>query len=186
MKEAVIVVDMVYDFVYGILQTDRAQKIIPPIQSLIKAARESENEVVFVGDAHLPTDPELEVFGEHAMKGTPESETIKELQPQEGDHVLEKRTYSAFFETGLDLLLRRLNVDSIVITGLHTHICCRHTAADAFHKGYGLTIASDCVEALTDEDHNSGLEYIKTIYNAKSLTSGEIIESWATGSKVKV
>ena len=114
MKEAVVVVDMVYDFVYGILQTDRAQKIIPPIQSLIKAARESGNEVVFVGDAHLPTDPELEVFGEHAMRGTPEAETIKELQPQEGDHVLEKRTYSAFFETGLDLLLRRLNVDSIV------------------------------------------------------------------------
>ena len=92
MKEAVIIVDMVYDFVYGTLKTDRAQKIIPPIKSLIKSARESGNEVVFVGDAHLPSDPELEVFGEHSMKGTPGSETIKELQPQKGDHVLEKRT----------------------------------------------------------------------------------------------
>ena len=48
MKEAVIVVDMVYDFVYGILQTDRAQKIIPPIQSLIKSARESGLEKILI------------------------------------------------------------------------------------------------------------------------------------------
>ncbi len=178
MKEAIIVVDMVNDFVYGRLKTDRAQWIIPPIRELLETARNSGRPVAYVGDAHVPTDPEVEVWGEHSMKYTPEADTIPELGPQPGDFVLEKRTYSAFYETGLNQILRRLGVDTVVIVGLHTNICCRHTSADAFFRGYRVVIPKDCVQALTDEDHESGLEYIRRIYGARITTSGELAREW--------
>lgn len=178
MSEAVLIVDMVKDFVYGKLKTERAQWIIPPIQRLAAQARKTGRPVIYVGDAHLPIDPEMDIWGEHSMRGTEEAQTIHELEPQGGDYVLEKRTYSAFYETGLDLLLRRLGVDTVILAGLHTNICDRHTSADAFHRGYKVVIPRDCVQALTDEEHESGLEYIKRIYGARITTSEELVKEW--------
>ena len=54
-SEAVVVVDMVKDFVHGKLKTERAQRIIPNINNLMRAARQTGRPVVFVGDAHLPS-----------------------------------------------------------------------------------------------------------------------------------
>ncbi len=184
MSEAVLVVDMVKDFVTGKLKTERAQWIVPHIQRLLDAARRTGRPVIYVGDAHLPTDPEMDVWGEHAMRGTEGAQTIPELEPQPGDHVLEKRSYSAFYETGLDTILRRLGVDAVVVAGLHTNICDRHTSADAFHRGYRVIIPRDCVQALTDEEHESGLEYLKRIYGARITTSEELVGEWA-GERVR-
>ena len=182
MKEAVIVVDMLKDFVHGKLRTERATNVIPGLQRLLEAARRSGRPVVYVGDAHLPTDPEMRVWGEHAMKGTPGAEIIDELKPAAADYVLEKRNYSAFHETGLDLLLRTLGVDTVVVTGLHTHCCCRHTAADAFQRGYHVVVPRDCVDAFTEQDHLSGLEYLKTIYGARIVTSEELVREYQGAS----
>jgi len=55
----------------------------------------------------------------------------------------------------------------VILTGLHTNICVRHTAADAFFRGYKIIVAKDGVEAFTQEDHEQGLKYLKGIYNAK-------------------
>lgn len=181
MNEAVVVVDMVEDFVYGKLGTDRAQRIIPNIERLVRAARQAGKPVVFVGDAHLPSDPEIEIWGEHAMRGTEGAAALDELAPEASDIVLEKRTYSAFHETGLDLLLRQSGVDTVVVTGLHTHMCCRHTSADAFHRGYRVVIPEDCVDAFTEEDHQSGLSYLREVYGARITDSEGLAREWSAG-----
>jgi len=178
MKEAVIVVDMLNDFVYGKLACDRALDIIPNLKHLIDTARKNGRPVIFANDAHLPSDPEMRLWGEHAMKGTKEAEVIPELRPTPQDYVLEKRNYSSFLETGLELLLHTLNVDTVVITGLHTHMCCRHTAADAFMRGFNIIGAEDCLNAFTEEDHISGLEYLKNVYAARITTSDVITKEW--------
>jgi len=178
MKEAIIVVDMLNDFVYGKLACDRGLTIIPNLQKLIEAARKHGRPVIFVNDAHLPSDPEMKLWGEHAMKGTKEAEVIPELQPVPQDYVLEKRNYSSFFETGLELLLRTLNVDTVIITGLHTHMCCRHTAADAFMRGFNVIGAEDCLNAFTEEDHRAGIDYFKNVYAARIAASDELIKEW--------
>ncbi len=178
MREAVIVVDMIHDFVYGVLQTERGERIIPNIQELLESARKSEKPVIFAGDAHLPSDPEIAVWGEHAMRGTAGAAPLDELPPEPSDYVLEKRTYSAFHETGLDLLLRSLGVDSVVICGLHTDTCDRHTAADAFFRGYKVVVPEDCVQAFTDEAHSSGLAYLEKVYGARITRSEDLAQEW--------
>ncbi|MCX8150523.1 MAG: cysteine hydrolase [Candidatus Bathyarchaeota archaeon] len=178
--KAVIVVDMLNDFVTGKLKVDRAQRVIPNIKRLVEAARAIHIPVIYVNDAHYPQDLEVtRKWGEHAIKGTKGAEIIPELKPVESDYVLEKRTYSGFYETGLDPLLRSLykgkGVKTLVLCGLHTHICIRHTAADAFFRGYSIVIVKDGVEAFTDEDHEQGLKYLKQVYGAKILTTAEVI-----------
>ena len=177
MVEAVLVVDMLNDFVTGKLKCERAQPIIPNIRRLNNAARKNDVEVIFVNDAHLPTDYELKVWGPHAMKGTPGARVIPELKPKKIDHVIEKRTYSGFYETGLDPLLRDLDVKNLYLTGLHTHMCARHTAADAFFRKYGLVAVEDGLQAFTEKDHQEGLAYFPN-YNAKVKKTDEIIGEW--------
>jgi nicotinamidase-related amidase len=178
MKEAVIVVDMLNDFVYGKLACERGAVIVPALKKLIEAARQSGRPVIFANDAHLPSDPEMRLWGEHAMKGTKDAEVIPELQPLPQDYILEKRNYSGFFETGLELLLRTLNVDTVVIAGLHTHMCCRHTAADAFMRGFKVIAAEDCLNAFTEEDHLSGIDYLKNVYAARIASGDELAKEF--------
>lgn len=181
MAYALVIIDMAKDFVTGKLRCERAQRIVPNIRRLAEAARRSGVPVIFVNDAHLPVDPEMRIWGEHAMRGSEGSQVIDDLAPQPGDYVLEKRVYSAFYETGLDLLLRSLGVDTVILTGLHTHMCVRHTAADAFFRGYKIVVPEDAVEAFTEKDHREGLEYLRMAYGTRITTTEEVLKELLKG-----
>lgn len=180
-RPAVILIDMLNDFVTGKLAVKRANSIIPPLQRLITTAHLNKVPIIYCNDAHLPTDLEVaRKWGNHAIKGTPGAQIIPELAPDvDKDFVVEKHTYSGFYETGLDGLLRSLymgdSVRTVVLGGLHTHLCVRHTAADAFFRGYHIVVAKDGVEAFTQEDQEQGLKYLENAYNAKILTVDEIV-----------
>jgi nicotinamidase-related amidase len=179
----VVVIDMLNDFVTGKLEVKRTKRIIPNLKRLVEAARENGVPVIYSNDAHYPQDVEVaRKWGNHAIKGTEGAEVIPELKPVKEDYVVEKRTYSGFFETGLDSLLRSLysgeGVKTVVLGGLHTHMCVRHTAADAFFRGYRIIVAEDGVEAFTRKDHEEGLKYLENVYNAKIMTVDEIIKEF--------
>jgi len=178
---AVIIIDMLNDFVTGKLAVNRAKHIVPSLKRLIEAARQSDVPVIYSNDAHYTDDWEVtQKWGEHAIKGTKGAEVIPELKPTEKDYIIEKRTYSSFYETGLDQLLRSLyrgeGVKTVVLGGMHTHICIRHMAADAFFRNYKIITVKDGVEAFTQEDHEQGLKYLEYVYNAKIMTVDEIIK----------
>jgi nicotinamidase-related amidase len=180
---AVIIIDMLNDFVTGDLKCERAKAIIPKLKKLIEAARKHGIPVIYSNDAHYPHDFEVvQKWGKHAIKGTKGAEVIPELKPIAKDYIVEKRTYNGFYETGLDPLLRSLHrgegIKTVILGGLHTNICVRHTAADAFFRGYKIIIAKDGVEAFTKEDHEQGLKYLKNVYNAKIKTVDEIIKEF--------
>jgi nicotinamidase-related amidase len=180
---SVIIIDMLNDFVTGGLRSERAGSIIHPLMKLVEAAREHSVPVIYSNDAHYRGDPEVvNKWGAHAIKGTPGAKVIPELEPKEADFVVEKRTYSGFYETGLDSILRSLydgeGVKTVILGGLHTHICIRHTSADAFFRGYKIIIAKDGVEAFTEEAHEDGLQYLRDVYNAQTKTVDEIIKGF--------
>lgn len=182
-NKAVLIIDMLNDFVTGDLKCERAQNTIPNLKKLIEAARKHNIPAIYCNDAHYPEDFEVvEKWGKHAVKGTKGAEVIPELKPAEKDYIVEKRTYSCFYETGLDPLLRSLykgeGAKTVILGGLHTNICVRHTAAGAFFRGYKILIAKDGVEAFTQEDHEQGLKYLESVYNAKIKTVDEIIKEF--------
>lgn len=180
---AIVVIDMLNDFVTGKLEAKRAQLIIPNLKKLIEIARENNAPVIYSNDAHYPQDVEVtRKWGNHAIKGTKGAEVIPELKPDKKDYIVEKRTYSGFYETGLDPLLRSLykgeGVKTVVLGGLHTNMCVRHTAADAFFRGYKIIVAADGCEAFTQKDHEEGLKYLEYVYDAKIMDVDEIIKEF--------
>lgn len=92
-KPAILVVDMLNDFVTGALTCDRAKAIVPATATLLEAARKADVPVIFCNDAHLPgIDRELKIWGDHAIVGTKGAEVIPELNLCKKDYVVPKRT----------------------------------------------------------------------------------------------
>lgn len=176
---AVIVVDMLNDFVTGALKCDRGLAIVPHCKKMVEDARKLGIPVIFSNDSHLPgVDHELKLWGDHAIRGTKGAEIIPELGPEKGDYIVEKRRYSGFFHTDLDLLLRELGVKTVILSGLHAHMCVRHTAADAYMLGYEVVAASDCMDSFTKEDYEYGIKYLHDVYGAKVAPWDELVKSF--------
>jgi len=177
MKTAVIVIDMINDFVTGVFKSDRAAKIIPNIKALLDFARKHKVPVVYATDAHLPNvDPEFDVWGSHAVAGTWGAQIIDELKPHKGDFHVLKRKYSAFQGTDLDQLLRKSKVDTVVLTGVVTDICIQHTAADAFFRGYKIIVPKDCVEAVDAPTQEAAIKFLRKAYGPEITTSKELMK----------
>lgn len=184
MAKAIVIIDMLNDFVTGGLKCDRAQRIIPNIKKLVEAAHLANTPVVFSNDAHRPQgDREFEIWGPHAIAGTPGAQVIPELRPAQRDYIVPKRRYSGFEGTDLNMFLMESNVDEVVLCGLHTNICVRHTSADAFYNGYSITVPEDCVDAFTEKDHKEGLEYLKMVYGARLSSASDIVKELTVGGK---
>jgi nicotinamidase-related amidase len=177
--KALVIVDMLKDFVDGSLANPRAQAIVPPLQRLLAHARDEGWVVVFSNDAHRPDDPELKVWGEHAMEGSPGAEVIDDLEPREGDIISPKRHYGAFDETGLAEQLAERGVTEVVIAGQHTHICVRHSSYGALRNGFDVTVPSDAVCAFEGVDEGEALEYLKMAYHANVTSVHEL-----TGARI--
>ena len=176
-KTAILVVDMLNDFVTGALKCDRGLSIVAKTSELLDGARKLGVPVIFCNDAHIKgIDHELKLWGDHAIAGTKGAEVIPELHLSNKDYVVPKRRYSGFFHTDLDLLLKELGVDTVIMTGLHTHMCVRHTSADAYCLGYNVVVAEDATNSFTKEDYESGLKYLKEVYDAKIYSVDELLE----------
>src|SRR5256884_8876138 len=132
-RYAVLLVDMLYDFVYGKIKTDRDPPIIPKSGALADAARSADIPVFYPNDSHTRRDFEIQRWGEHAMRGTKGARVIVDLRPRKRDVQIPKTTYSSFFNTKLERELKkthdRKGPNTLIITGLHTDCCVRHTTA---------------------------------------------------------
>lgn len=183
MKTAVVVLDMLNDFVDGTLANPAARAVIDPIASLLGKARlEPDWLVVYANDAHQQGDFEFKVFGEHALAGSPGAAMIPQLAAQEGDIVVPKRYYSAFTQTDLDATCRVHNIARFIVVGQHTNCCCRHTSYDAFVRGIDVLVASDatCVfepmyGAAYDDAQADALSYLNTFYKAEIIQTSDLL-----------
>lgn len=173
-KKAILIIDMLNDFVHGKLKSERTKHVIPNIKKIIEISRRKSYPIIYVNDAHIKgIDHELKLWGEHAIKGTKGAMVVDSLKPNKNDFVFEKRSYSGFFNTGLELLLKQMKVDTLVITGIYGNLCVLHTIADAFQYGYNVIVPKECIECFTDEEYNSAIDTYKKYYNAKIIKTKE-------------
>jgi gluconolactonase len=98
------------------------------------------------------------------------------LEPQDGDHIVEKMRMNAFYETRLDILLRGLGTDSLVITGAWTNMSIEHTARHGADAGYEVVVASDGTSTTGEEWQHAALSYAMTNV-AMVATCAEIKEA---------
>jgi nicotinamidase-related amidase len=157
---ALVIVDYQSDFAApdGALPVPRAEVIAPRINEL--AASGDFAVVVATRDWH-PADHGSFVTSDsagpwpvHCVAGTPGAELHPALERDHVDLVLDKGTdpategYSAFDATGLGDLLRERGVDELLVTGLATDYCVKHTALDALAEGFAVTVELDAVRGV--------------------------------------
>jgi gluconolactonase len=107
------------------------------------------------------------------VRGTWGAAPADGLEPQDGDHVVEKMRMNGFYETRLDILLRGLGADQLIITGAWTNMSIEHTARHGADAGYEVVVASDGTSTTGDEWQNAALNYAMTNV-AKVATCAEI------------
>ena len=177
--KALIVVDMLNDFVSGALKNEaKAMAIVPSIRRLIDHARHDEDWiVVYASAARGYDDRELAVWGRHALAGTPGAAVIEPLAPvgAEREIVLPKRFYGAFDDTDLEDILFDFDVTDVILVGQHTNSGIRHTAYGAFMAGYEILVPMDAVCSLDGVDQQAALGDLKDMYGATLTTSTALI-----------
>ena len=172
-KSALLIIDMLNDFVKegAPLEVPETRKVIPNIYRKVSKAREQGIPIIYVCDRHREDNPEfkLKIWPPHAIAGTEGAEVVEELRPLKGDYTVTKENYSGFFQTELDSLLKRLKINHLILTGCVTNICILYTAADAMMRGYKITVPSDCIAGLNEEDHDFAIRQMKTILRAEII-----------------
>ena len=163
-----------------------ARETVPRIRKVVDACRRRGVPVFFItrGYREDGSDVEISRWKYWSDNGRPllldsrgrlSGEFFGPLKPKKGDYVVLKKKWSAFFRTELDLLLRKLDVDTVVITGTQTPNCIRATAYDSDMNDFGTVLISDCISSNTEEVQEANLRDFRNV-GFTVLDSDEFIE----------
>lgn len=163
-KTALLIVDMQNDFVHpdAELATPHGMDIIPGISTLAAACRNRGFPVIYTREMHRPGYEDFGIEGHfepiHCVEGTTGADIVEGLEPAPQDHIiLSKRRYDSFFGTELDTLLRCLDIENIIVTGVCTDICVISTVYHARNLDYRCYVVSDAVDGTSAERHDAAL-----------------------------
>ena len=139
-------------------------------RTAIDKARERDIPVIFIQEVHRPdlVDFGRELDGDedvHCLEGNPNTEIAKEMGFLPNDYLIKKRRYSAFFGTDFEILLRGMNVETLLLCGGLTDVCVHYTFVDGHQSDYFCRVIEDCVAGSNLEAHEAALramEYLQT------------------------
>ena len=159
-----------------------AQNVVGNVADLAAACRSAGVPVIHVwyiveeGAAGLKQNAPLFQGVKEAnalVRGTWGAAPAEGLEAQDGDHIVEKMRMNGFYETRLDILLRGLGVDTIIVSGAWTNMSIEHTSRHGADAGYEVVVPSDGTSTTGDEWQNAALNYAMTNV-AKVATCAEI------------
>jgi len=183
MSEAVLVLDMTRDSVAPEARAvEMRRAIVPKTAEFLAWARRTGRPVVFVCSARRKTDRWFLKHWELANEiWQPGQDPIPELFDARKDTIVHKRRYSGFFGSDLDLTLRELGVDSLLLAGWSTSLAVATTAVDAWQLGYPTTVVSDLTIAhawgghSVEENQKWSLEFITAMAKSRLANSAELM-----------
>ena len=170
-KTALVVIDMENAFIdpASPLCIKNALATVPACGNVIKKARERKIPVFFVNRVYRKNGSDVEFTRYQSWHDgnrylAPDStgplsiQVPEEFQPKTGDYCIVKPRFSAFFQTELDLILRRLGVRTVILTGTTTPNCIRTTCYDGLSLDYNILIIEDCCSSNTEEIQRVNME----------------------------
>ena len=175
-KPALIVIDIhESEFV----ETDRDSGIptmpgyserVSKTRELVDVAHAVGIPVVFVKEVHRPDHVDFgrELDGSedvHCIETDPLTDYAKAMDPRPTDYFIAKRRYSCFFGTDLEILLKGLKANTLILTGGLTDVCVHYTFVDAHQHDYFCRVVEDCVAGSSQRAHDGALEameYLQT------------------------
>ncbi|MEM7270108.1 MAG: cysteine hydrolase [Pseudomonadota bacterium] len=191
-KAALIVIDIQASTFINDDPDDRAIPNMPDYRArmtearkLIDAARGADIPVIFVQEAHRPDliDFGRELDGSetvHCVEGEPGTElAVAEMGIGADDYTIKKRRYSCFFGTDLEILLKGLKAETLILCGGLTDVCVHYTFVDAHQHDYFCRVVEDCVAGSSLEAHEASLRAMEYLQTGARRSLGEVLGAMA-------
>jgi nicotinamidase-related amidase len=189
-KCALLVIDMQEEFVkpnWAPSWVPEATKQVPKIKKLINKCREENIPIVYTvfsktnnyfdrpkSGGFMPNRyPQVKIDPTSFYDG---GKVWHEIEPSEGEIIIHKSSYGAFYDTPLETILKNLEKDTVIICGTLTNYCCGTTARQAYERGFLVVFGSDVTATDDPEMQDYELKVLRKGF-AKILSCEEIINS---------
>lgn len=175
---ALLIIDMINPFTFP-----RAEDLFPAaydvavrICRLKQKANQAAMPVIYINDNFGTWRHDFQTLVRQCRDEPCRGRGIAELlAPSQNDYFVLKSKHSAFFATPLEILLQSLSVRRLILTGVTGDQCILYTAADAYMRGYGLFVPSDCTASLSAQVNEQALEHMRTYFDANTCLSEQLI-----------
>jgi isochorismate hydrolase len=156
------------------------QPVLKNIQKVIQFCRQKNIPIIFTQHGHTDAASDGGVLGEWwgqvILHGTNDWKFIPEMKLESKDMVLQKKRYSAFFQTDLEKFLQSKGIKDLIISGVMTNLCCETTARDAFMRDYRVFFLIDGTATGKEDHHLATLKNLGYGF-AYLITCDELIEN---------
>lgn len=170
-RSALLIIDMINQFDFDDAASARQQlfDVVPRIRALREAADRARSPVIYINDN----------FGEwHSERSrliarVKDHKEIAPILPRPSDYFVIKPQFSGFYATNLPVLLPKLGVDRLILSGVATEMCVFVTAADAHMRDYRLWVPSDAVVSVSPSRGSAALEIMQHAMSARIARSAD-------------
>ncbi len=175
MKKALLVIDVQMEYFTGKMKVTYPMESLPNIKRVMEFAKQKGMKIVVVQHTNL----EKSTF----VKGTEGWELHDAIKERAFDYLVEKTRPSSFCGTNLEEILKKDNIEGVVIVGYMTQMCCDSTAREAFHRGYHVDFLSDAtgtIDVTTPIGSISSEELHKAALITQSMAFSNVVttEEW--------
>ena len=174
---ALLLIDVINDFEFprGDELYRQALPMAPRIAALKKRARAAGIPAIYINDNFGRWQSKFDDIVKHCLQdGVRGRAFVEQLIPDECDYFVLKPKHSGFFQTPLELLLKHLGTQRLILTGVSTNSCVLFTANDAYMRDLDLIVPEDCVAACNTQEHNFAMEQMKNMLKADVRPAAEI------------
>ena len=176
---AVLLIDVINDFDFP--EADQLLKHARPMARnllrLKRRAQEAGVPVIYVNDNFGRWKSDFRRTVDHCARHGRGCDVVKLLRPEESDYFVLKPKHSGFFSTTLETLLRYLETETLVLTGIAGNFCVLFTANDAYMRDFNLLVPRDCTVSNTKKENESALRLMKKFLKADIRSSSRIVFS---------
>jgi nicotinamidase-related amidase len=167
-KDALLLVDLLNDF-----EHDDGDRLLESFRErhdgmvrAVTTARERGDPVIYAQDNRGVWDGDGRRLVREALDG-PGGELLEPLAPQDDDTFVVKPRYSAFDKTPLELVLRELEIERLLLAGSATEGCVAQTAIDARELGFKVSVLADACATVDERIERVALDYLETVVGAR-------------------
>lgn len=173
----------------GISHMEGVEDRVARAEQLVAAARAAEIPIVFFQEVHRPSGVDVGreldgAEGRHCVAGEPGTDLWPTLQPDQladdREFHIVKRRYSGFLGTEFEIVLRGLDVQTLVLIGGLTDVCVHLTFADAHQRDFHVRVVVDCVGGSSVPAHDAALNAMEYLQSGAGRTTAEVVAAFSS------
>ena len=176
-KFALLLIDVINDFDFP--EADQLLRYARPMARILlrlkRRAQKAGVPVIYVNDNFGRWKSDFRRTVDYCARRGRGRDIVKLLRPEENDYFVLKPKHSGFFSTTLETLLRYLESQTLILTGIAGNFCVLFTANDAYMRDFHLFVPSDCTVSNTKKGNDSALRLMKKFLKADTRSSSRIL-----------